>query len=96
VKYARRDLCGGCPAMGIPTAIGLLIASTPSASPDIKRLPGSEEQQYQKLRQHKVIIQNHIYSFSFIAERRVAFDPPVNLPADLGDQKAVPAHANET
>jgi len=24
VKHARRDLCGGCSAMGIPTAIGLL------------------------------------------------------------------------
>jgi hypothetical protein len=23
VNHARRDLCGGCPAMGIPTAIGL-------------------------------------------------------------------------
>src|SRR6202022_2668571 len=30
------------------------------------------------------------------ADRRVAFDPPVNLSADFGDQKAVPAHANET
>jgi hypothetical protein len=59
-------------------------------------LPGSEEQQYQKLRQHKVIMQKYIYSFSFIADRRAAFDPPVNLSADLGDQKAVPTHANET
>jgi hypothetical protein len=55
------------------------------ASPNIKRLPGSEEQQYQKFMQHKVIMQKHIYSFSFIADRRVAFDPPVNLSADLGD-----------
>src|SRR5260221_13620079 len=41
-------------------------------------------------------MQKYIYSFSFIADRRAAFDPPVNLSADLGDQKAVPAHANET
>ena len=38
-------------------------------------------------------MQKYIYSFSFIADRRVAFDPPVNLSADLGDQKAVPTHA---
>ena len=31
----------------------------------------------------------------FSADRRVAFDPPVNLSADFGHQKAVPAHANE-
>jgi hypothetical protein len=30
-------------------------------------------------------MQKYIYSFSFIADRRVAFDPPVNLSADLGD-----------
>ena len=41
-------------------------------------------------------MQKYIYSFSFIADRRVAFDPPVNLSADLRDEKAVPAHANET
>jgi hypothetical protein len=32
----------------------------------------------------------------FSADRRVAFDPPVNLSADFGHQKAVPAQANET
>ena len=31
----------------------------------------------------------------FSADRRVAFDPPINLSADFGDQKAVPAQANE-
>ncbi len=41
-------------------------------------------------------MQKYIYSFSFIADRRAAFDPPVNLSADLGDQKAAPTHANET
>ena len=25
VNYARRDLCGGCPVMGIPTAINMVL-----------------------------------------------------------------------
>src|SRR5258708_23187350 len=59
-------------------------------------LPGSEEQQYQKLTQHKAIMQQYIYSFSFIADRRAAFDPPVNLSADFADQKIVPTHSHES
>jgi hypothetical protein len=46
VNHARRDLCGGCPAMGIPTAIeGVEVLEQKNGAPEFDILAFCNEEQ---------------------------------------------------